>query len=64
MALVPFSYLNYQVDGNAESDENKKFYFYVDDKTISIEQFTAKGIGGLLWDCVRYLLNSLVNNGN
>jgi hypothetical protein len=51
MALVPFTYF-------PPNDDKSKLdiqSFYINDKLISIKQFSEKGIGGLFWDCVRII---------
>lgn len=51
MSIVPFSYFTIPSDESADN-KNTTRYYYVNNNVISISQFTEKGIGGLLWDCV------------
>ena len=50
MEIFPFSYFN--IPNPKDKDKNQTNYYYVNDRVISITQFSEKGIGGLLWDCV------------
>ena len=54
MSIVPFSYFTIPSEEDTDS-KNKTRYYYVNNNVISISQFTEKGIGGLLWDCVHIL---------
>lgn len=51
MEIVPFSYFN--IPNPKDNNSNQTNYYYVNDKVIAISQFSEKGIGGLLWDCVK-----------
>ena len=55
MSIVPFSYFTIPSDESADN-KNTTRYYYVNNNVISISQFTEKGIGGLLWDCVYILI--------